>query len=149
MKLRALLLPALALALAVSGCKKEDKPAAEKPAAYCDFAEGPEAAPVKVVAYYPGGHEDTLAAIKDLLGQYPGKVHVQIVDWRHEEGRKLRDAAQLSCAGVTINGKNVFELERDGKKDSIAFTRGLSKGDWKAEDLKAAVEQELAKGNEK
>ncbi|MBT7166346.1 MAG: hypothetical protein HN904_26425 [Victivallales bacterium] len=155
------ILPALALGitLAVTGCKKEqDQPAGDattNPAEmaanagggveYCDFAAGPEAAPIKVVAYYPGGHEETLATVKALLKQYPDKVHVRVVDWRHEEGRALKKAAGLSCAGVTINGNHIIEIARDGKKESISFTKGLSKGEWAVEDLKAAVDQELAK----
>ena len=146
---------ACGLALVATGCGK--KPAEQAanvdtapPAAaesYCDFVGGPEDAIVKVVGYYPGEHEETIAVLKELLTSFPGKVRVQIVDWRHEEGRKLRNEANLSCAGVTINGNNVMEIQHGEKTDSVAFTRGLSKGDWTAEDLKAAVEQELAKAS--
>jgi hypothetical protein len=147
MKIWTRILPlfAIAAALVATGCKKpaEEAAAPDKGTIeYCDFAGGPDSAPVQVVAYYPGEHEETLAAVKALLEQYPDKVHVQIVDWRHEEGRKLRQDAGLSCAGVTINGK--IEIDHDGKKDSVAFQKGLSKGEWTVEDLKAAVEQELA-----
>jgi hypothetical protein len=153
MKIWKHVLPALALGIAIgiTGCKKKDAttdvapPADQEKVQYCDFEGGPADAPVKVVAYYPGGHEETLAAVKALLEQYPDKVHVQIVDWRREEGRKLRGEAGLSCAGITIDGKNVIEIDRDGKKDSVAFQKGLSKGEWTVADLKTAVDQELAK----
>jgi len=151
----------LGIALAITGCKKpqeQEQPTgdattnpAEKAAnagsgkEYCDFTGGAADAPVKVKAYYPGGHVETLAAIKALLKQYPGKVHVQIIDFRPEEGRALRKTAGLTCAGVTINDDFIIEIDRDGKKESVSFTKGLSKGEWAVEDLKAAVDQELAK----
>lgn len=146
---------ALGLGLAVAGCGKREQTtdvappqnATTDPVQYCDFVGGPENAPVQVVGYYPGEHAETIAALKDLLTSYPDKVRVQIVDWRREEGRKLRDAAGLSCAGVTINGNNVLKIDHDGKVDSVAFTRGLTKGDWTVEDLKAAVDQELGKAS--
>ena len=110
---------------------------------YCDFTGGPADAKVKVEAYYPGRHEDTLAAVKSLLETFPGKVKVEIVDWRREEGLKRRDAAGLVCAGVMINDKNAFEVEVDGKTNKVLFVRGLD-GEWTKADLEAAVRKELA-----
>jgi len=140
----------LALALLLGfGCSRSDEPqAAAAPATapdgmqYCDFKAGPEDASVKVVAFYPGRHEDTLAAVKGLVDLFPGKVAVEIVDWRHAEGLRRRDAADLTCAGITINGKNVFELEIDGRTTHVMFIRGLG-GEWTDEDLRAAVKQQL------
>ncbi len=109
----------------------------------CNFKDGPADAPVKVEAYYPGRHEDTLAAVKALVKKFPGKVQVEIIDWRSEEGMQRRDAAGLSCAGITINGKNAFDLEVNGKKTKVLFVRGID-GEWTAADLDAAVRQVLA-----
>jgi hypothetical protein len=109
----------------------------------CDFKAGPENAPVKVVAFYPGRHEDTLAAVKALLQKYPDKVSVQIVDWRTQEGVATRDKAGLSCAGITINGKNAMDLTIDGKTEKVMFIRGMN-GDWTEPQLLAAVEAEIA-----
>lgn len=141
----------LALALLVGwGCSRNDeKPEQAKVAQtapegmqYCDFKSGPEDAAVKVVAFYPGRHEDTLEAVKNLLNVFPGKVAVEIVDWRHAEGLRRRDEAGLTCAGVVINGKNVFELQIDGKTANVMFIRGID-GEWTAGELQAAVKQQL------
>ncbi len=152
---------AVCLALVAAGCSKQEQnptppppreavPVAGAPAApnapaameFCDFKGGPESAPVKVVAYYPGRHENTLEAIKRLLETFPGQVSVEIVDWRRPEGLKRRDESGLTCAGITINGKNAFDLEIDGKTAKVMFVRGID-GDWTEQDLVAAVKQEL------
>ena len=143
-------------AIALTGCgRKSGTSGAQPPAApagggmkLCNFIGGPEDAPVKVEAYYPGRHEDTLAAVKDLLKIFPGKVRVEIIDWRTEEGMKRRDACGLTCAGVMINGKNAFELEVNGQKRKVLFVRGIN-GEWTKDDLIAAVRQELEKAGQK
>jgi hypothetical protein len=148
---------ALALVFALSGCGKGGPPqaagAGPAPGAppgvpvgkmdLCDFKAGPESAPVRVVAFYPGRHEDTLAAVKGLLQKFPDQVSVQIVDWRTQEGAAARDQAGLSCAGITINGKNAVELTIDGKTEKVMFIRGID-GDWTGAQLLAAVEAEIA-----
>lgn len=158
----------LALTLLAAGCPKRqaDAPAANqaaepaqpgRPAAvpgapgsseFCDFKGGPDDAVVKVVAYYPGRHEDTLAAVKHLLEAFPQQVSVEIVDWRRPAGLKRRDGSGLTCAGVTINGKNAFDLEMQGKTAKVLFVRAID-GEWTAEDLTAAVQQEIAKAAKK
>lgn len=152
-QLRLFLCTALAVALiAVAGCSKQSdseegapdsEPSASAAGAeHCDFKGGPEAAAVKVVAFYPGRHEDTLAAVKSLLETFKGKVQVEIVDWRHEAGIKRRNAAGLVCAGITINGKYAFDLEVDGQETKVLFERGIG-GEWTKADLEAGVQQEL------
>ena len=108
----------------------------------CDFQGGPEDAKVSVVAFYPGRHEDTLAAVKALLTEFPESVRVEIVDWRTAEGAKRRDDAGLTCAGVIINGKNAFDIDVEGKTNKVLFVRGID-GEWTRDDLFAAVRQEL------
>ena len=110
---------------------------------FCDFKAGPDNAAVKILAFYPGRHEDTIAAVKGLLEKYPKDVSVEVVDWRRPEGLAKRDANGLVCAGITINGKNAFELEIRGKTSKVLFVRGID-GEWTEEDLLAAVEKELA-----
>jgi hypothetical protein len=144
-----------------AGCSKREAapppskaapPVASQPAPagteYCDFKGGPDNAAVKVVAYYPGRHEDTLAAVKRLLEAFPQVVSVEIVDWRRPEGLKRRDADGMTCAGVIINGKNAFDLEMQGKTAKVLFVRAID-GEWTEEDLIAAVKQELAKAGKK
>ena len=111
---------------------------------FCDFKSGPDGAKVKVEAYYPGRHEDTLAAVKSLLATFPGQVQVEIIDWRRPEGATRRDAAGLTCAGIVINGKNTIELNADGKELVRArFVRSVG-GEWTKDDLESAVRQEIA-----
>lgn len=138
----------VALALLAGACGKQAQPpaAAAGPAGdtqYCDFKGGPENAAVKVVAYYPGGHEETLALVKSLMETFPGQVSVEIVDWRRPEGLKRRDDDGFSCGTVAINGKNTFDLVEDGKPVKVLFVRRVD-AEWTAEDLLAAVKQELA-----
>jgi hypothetical protein len=136
---------AAAKAQVAKDTKAADAPAGETApgaAAYCDFKGGPDTACVKVVAYYPGRHEDTLAAVKGLLEKFPGDVQVEIVDWRTESGLKRREAAKLTCAGVTINGKNAFDVTVEGKPSKVLFVRGIN-GEWTEADLQAAVKQEV------
>lgn len=132
------------------GCSKKKSPKTENGAPpagtqemnLCDFIGGPENAKVTVVAFYPGRHEDTLAAIKRLLKKFPYDVRVEIVDWRTEQGMTRRDEAGLTCAGVIINGKNAFDITVDGKTNKVLFVRGID-GEWTEADLQAAVQQEL------
>ncbi len=146
------------LVLLGTGCPKRESaapPARTEPAQvtlpgmagmeFCDFKGGVDNAKVKVVAYYPGRHEDTIAAVKRLLEAFPQDANVEVVDWRRPEGLKRRDGSGLTCAGVTINGKNAFDLELQGKKAKVLFVRGID-GEWTEEDLIAAVKQELANG---
>ena len=137
----------------LAGCPQKPAPAAPPSAAghpppagggmnYCDFKKGPVGAPVRIVAFYPGRHEDTLAALKQLLEDFPDKVHVEIVDWRRAQGLERRDAAGLTCAGITINGKNAFDLTINGKASKVLFVRGID-GEWTQDDLRAAVKKEL------
>ncbi len=146
----------MALAMLV-GCGGERQEAQQTPAGapgpaeagapqvqLCDFADGPEDAKVKIVAFYPGRHEDTLAAVKSLRTEFKDDVRVEIVDWRTPEGIRRRDKDGLTCAGILINGKNAFDIEIDGKKSKVLFVRGID-GEWTKEDLFAAVRQELAR----
>lgn len=109
---------------------------------FCDFKAGADTAAVKVVAFYPGRHEDTLAAVKGLLEKFPEQVSVEIVDWRRKEGMERRDQAGLTCAGITVNGKNAFDLTVDGKTEKVMFIRGIN-GDWTEPQLLAAVKAEV------
>ena len=152
----------LVLTLLVGGCPKREAappdptraapPVASQPAPgaseFCDFKGGPDTAAVKVVAYYPGRHEDTIAAVKRLLAAFPEDASVEVVDWRRPEGLKRRDASGLTCAGVTINGKNAFDVELQGKMAKVLFVRAID-GEWTEEDLIAAVKQEVAKAGTK
>lgn len=144
------ILSAVAIALLLAGCGKKDQattaggpPAAGDGTVYCDFKGGIADAPVKVVAYFPGRHEDTLALVKDLLRTFPDDVSVEIVDWRSPEGLKRRNDDGFSCGTIAINGKNAFDLEIDGKASKVLFVRGVD-GEWTAEDLLAAVKQAIA-----
>ena len=140
-------LAAGAILVALSGCGKPAQGAASAPggdsAPLCDFVGGTENAKVHVDAYFPGRHEDTLAAVKTLLTTFPGQIHLEIVDWRTPEGLKRRDATGLTCAGILVNGKNAFDLVTDGKPNKVLFTRCID-GEWTKADLEAAIRQELA-----
>lgn len=142
------------VALGTTGCSKREQDQGSVPGTpgipavasvqYCDYKAGPENAKVKVEAYYPGRHEDTLAAVKGLVDGFPGQVQIEIVDWRREQGLKRRDVAGLVCAGVMINGNNAFDLDVDGATFKVLFVRGID-GEWTKADLEAAVRQEIAK----
>jgi hypothetical protein len=148
------------LVIAAGGCSKapdgddDAKTPTPPPASsveeteYIDFKAGPDEAPVTVVAFYPGGHADTIAAVKSLLGTFEGRVRVEIVDWRHEEGMRKRSDAGLTCAGVAVNGTFAFDLETNGKPTKVLLLRGID-GEWTKAELEAAVRQELTVPGEK
>ncbi|MDP6438998.1 MAG: hypothetical protein QGH74_05135 [Candidatus Brocadiia bacterium] len=148
------------LVIAAGGCSKapdaddEAKAPTPSPASgvadteYVDFKDGPDEAPVKVVAFYPGRHEDTLAAVKSLLETFEGRVQVEIVDWRHKQGLQRQSDAGLTCAAVTVNGESAFDLETDGEPTKVLFERGMG-GEWTKAELEAAVRQELEASGEK
>jgi hypothetical protein len=151
------ILSVLVVALALGwGCSKRPAEATQQPhseetagdAKSCDFKGGPTDALVKVVAYYPGRHEDTLALVKGLPEKFPGEVSVEIVDWRFPDGLTRRNNDGFSCGTIAINGKNAFDLEENGKKWQVLFVRGVD-GEWTEDDLMAAVRQSIAVAKQK
>ena len=136
----------------VAGCGKTESTQTTEPEVpggmegemeMADFKGGPDNAKVKVVAYYPGRHEEALGAIKGLLEEFPGKVQVEVVDWRRPVGLERREKAGLTCAGVTINGEFTLEVKGEKGPEKVMFVRDMG-GEWTKANLVAAVKQELA-----
>lgn len=111
-----------------------------------DWKGGPEDAKVVVIAYYPGnknGIESTIP-VKKLVKEFPGKVRVEIVDWRFPEGLKRKREAGLTCAGILINGSDTKTIIENGEKREVWFARRIG-GEWTEKDLILAVQQEVEK----
>jgi molybdate transport system substrate-binding protein len=100
---------------------------------------------VQVVAFYPdtAGHADIKRLVLSLPQKFPGKVKAEFVDFTSEEGFRRWQAAGLSCGSVLINGKRSYHLRASsGREREVTFAGPLG-GSWQAEDLLAAVRQEV------
>ncbi|MCX7597758.1 MAG: molybdate ABC transporter substrate-binding protein [Armatimonadetes bacterium] len=104
-------------------------------------------AKVHVVAFYPDteGHADIKALVLSLNHRFPGKVKAEFVDFTSDEGFKRWQDAGLSCGAILINGKQTVTIRGPGgTKRQVTFSRYLG-GEWEADDLIAAVRQEVEK----
>lgn len=104
-------------------------------------------AKVHVVAFYPDteGHADIKTLVLSLNNRFPGKVKAEFVDFTSDEGFKRWQEAGLSCGAILINGKQTVTLKGPGgTKRQVTFARAMG-GEWEADDLIAAVRQEVEK----
>lgn len=101
-------------------------------------------AKITLEAYYPFNEEHL--AIKEyllsFLDKYSGRVKVDCIDFRSDQGYTRWRNSGLSCGGILINGKNKFNIQVDGKRKEVEFLKGLDLY-WTREDLEAAIDQEL------
>lgn len=101
---------------------------------------------VLIQAYFPFNEEHLY--IKDYLETLPqkfaGRVRVECVDFRSDEGYVLWRKTGLSCGGILINGKNKFSIEKDGQVKEVEFLKKIDLF-WTKDELEAAVKQVLDK----
>ncbi|MBC6445950.1 hypothetical protein [Actinokineospora xionganensis] len=137
----ALLFAALIL---VAGCGKSDATSQAKPA-----ENGPR---VEIIALDHRPMRPIVAEIDALLDPVRDRVAVHRYDAESDDGKKLAEANGLTghvAILVLINGKPDVTLgERTVR--FTGFPRGKApmksaEGDWTMEDLRAALDQELAK----
>jgi len=101
---------------------------------------------VVIEAYYPFNEEHIF--MKDYLesfaGKYNGKVKVECIDFRDDEGYVRWRKTGLTCGGILINGKNKFKIDIDGQPKDIEFIKRMDMF-WTKDELEAVVKQELEK----
>ncbi|MDD5595535.1 MAG: molybdate ABC transporter substrate-binding protein [Candidatus Omnitrophica bacterium] len=103
-----------------------------------------ESQKVIVEAYYPFNEEHIFMKgyLESLKDKYKGKVNVECIDFRNDEGYVRWRKTGLSCGGILINGKNKFTLNVEGKPKEIEFIKRMDIF-WKKADLENAIQQEL------
>jgi len=102
---------------------------------------------VHVEAYYPDteGHADIKNLVLSLNQKFPGKVKAEFIDFTSDEGFKRWQEAGLGCGAILINGRQTVTLSGPGgTKRQVTFARAMG-GEWEADDLLAAVRQEVEK----
>ena len=110
------------------------------------FEAGPREAKVRVVAFYPMDEvrKPLMDLLKSLAKQYPGKVYVKCTDIRTPEGQEARARAGGGGPGLLINAQNSVMILAKPNPYRVDFNQDMGRY-WTAEDLKAAVAQEVAK----
>ena len=111
-------------------------------------------AKVVIRAFYPktsspnDPHQASIDLIRSLERKYPGKVKVYTYESSNPSGNP-QDFAEwknsgLNCAGILINGKDIYDVTLGGKTYSVSFHKAVG-AEWKPEELEAAVKQEIEK----
>ena len=103
---------------------------------------GNPSAPIKVEAFYPlnPGHKAIGDYVLAFAKAHPDQVYVKVIDMQTPEGQKLWKTSGLTCAGVVTNGKTTHQVTRNGKTETVEFTKAMG-GTWQKEDFVALVEQ--------
>lgn len=107
---------------------------------------GPSDAKVRVVAFYPMDeeHQRLMDLLQELAHKYPGKVYVKYVDYRTPEGMAAFQRAEQSIDGLLINSKGTVKMPSDPETHEVTFVQEMGRY-WTADDLRAAVRQEVEK----
>lgn len=126
----------------IPGLVATDTPLPDKP-----FQEwGPKDAKVRVLAFFPidEPHKKVLDLVKEVAEKHPGKVYAKYVDYRMPEGKKLFRQSGASGVCITINGRASADLPSKYGPRTVDFVREMGRY-WTADDLRAAVAQEVEK----
>jgi molybdate transport system substrate-binding protein len=103
-----------------------------------------EGVKITLEAYYPFNEEHLV--IKEYLfslpDKYGGRVKVDCIDFRSDQGYTRWRKSGLSCGGILINGKSKFNIQVAGQSKEVEFLKGLDLY-WTKEELEAAIDQEL------
>jgi len=126
----------------VPGLAATDTPLPAKP-----FQEwGPSNAKVKVLAFFPidEPHKKVMDLVKEMADKHPGKVYARYVDYRTPEGAQLFQQSNTTVACITINGQSSADLPSQYGPRTVDFVKEIGRY-WTADDLRAAVAQEVRK----
>ncbi len=101
---------------------------------------------VNLVAYYPFNEEhlDIKKYLMSLMAKHKGKLKVECVDFRADEGYNRWRKSGLSCGGLLINGRNKFKIPPGEKEIEFIKRPGIY---WSKEDLEAVISSELSQGH--
>jgi hypothetical protein len=121
-----------------------EEPRTEAPKQPYIEAGSPDAK-VRVMAFFyiDSRHKPVIEAIKDLAKQFPGKVYVRYVDPDTPRGHEIMVNTKAAGSGVLINGETTIQ---QGSSQTEFWNFGGEMGRyWTADDLRAAVAQEVQK----
>ena len=90
----------------------------------------------------PAEHRVLMDLLRDLADEYPGKVYVQYVDYRTQEGDRLYKLMEMPSPGLLINGEKMYDIEADPHPYTVDFMQEMGRY-WTPEDLRRAVAQEV------
>jgi hypothetical protein len=147
-------------ALLLSGCGRPTLPgkAMRGPTATTSVVEPRSEAPkqpyieagspdakVRVMAFFAidSRHKLVIEAVTGLVKQFPGKVYVRYVDPDTPKGQEIMTNTKAAGSGVMINGETTVQ---QGSSQTEFWNFGGEMGRyWTADDLKAAVAEEVQK----
>jgi hypothetical protein len=104
---------------------------------------GEPGAAVEITALVPvvnPCHANTLAALKEAYDAHPDDIHMTVIDFFGAHAGGWKQKLGVTCATITINGEKTFEV--GGRTVTFHQVEG---GSYKPEDLRPAIEAELAK----
>jgi len=110
------------------------------------FEAGSPEAKVRLIAFFPMDdyRKPVMDLLKGLAKQYPGKVYVKCTDIRTPEGQQARTRAGGTGSGLLINSQSSVTIQVKPNPYEVDFNQDMGMF-WTADDLKAAVAQEVAR----
>jgi hypothetical protein len=110
------------------------------------FEVGPKVAKVRIVAFFPmdEARQPVMYLLKSLAKEYDGKVYVKYSDVRTPEGMAAQKRAHVEGSGLLINTQSEVTIDAKPQPYTVSFNQDIGRW-WTAEDLKAAVAQEVAR----
>ena len=96
----------------------------------------------RIIAYInvsSGCQEPTIELLEGFRKQYPGRIHLGIVDFGDEgTGTQEWKEAGYDCLTIEVNNSDIARFMVDGQEKVVAFRQPVGFW-WTHEDLKAAV----------
>lgn len=110
------------------------------------FEAGSKDAKVRIVAFFPidDARKPLIDLLKSLAKQHQGKVYVKYTDTRTPEGIAAQQRAHVQGTGLLINSQSTVEIQAKPQPYTVNFNQDMGRY-WTADDLKAAVAQEVAR----
>ena len=108
-------------------------------------AVGSQDAKVQVLALLPlrmSCQADRVTYLEQVARAVPISVRVRFMDIRTKEGWAEAQRHGLDCAGVIVNGRNTFELDMPGGKQTVTLTGTPGQG-YTLAQLRAVLQKQL------
>lgn len=110
------------------------------------FEAGSKEARVRIVAFFPmdDARKPVMDLLKGLAKEYDGRVYVKFTDVRTREGMAAQQRAHVQSFGLLINSQSEITIDAKPQPYTVNFNQDMGRY-WTADDLKAAVAQEVAR----
>jgi hypothetical protein len=90
-----------------------------------------------------GCQQETIDLLDNLAKEYSGKVFVEYIDFSTNEGAERARKDGLSCAGLVINGKQIYAIiDKNGAQKDVTFSHPIN-AQYTADDVKTVVKMLL------